>query len=108
MKPAGAYKAGQEGAVEITITPKREYKINDKYPLKLKLAEPPDGSVKFTKAILKREDGVFEPKKGTLKVPFVAARTGKARINGVLSLSVCSDANCIMDKVELELDVDVL
>ncbi len=40
-------------------------------------------------------------------MPFVAAKAGKATISGTLLLSVCSDANCIMDKVPLELTVDV-
>lgn len=107
MKPAVSYKAGQEGTVEISIAPKGEYKINDKYPLKFKAAEAADSSVKYTKPLLKREDGVFEAKKGSLQVPFVASRSGKAKVSGVLSLSVCSEMNCIMDKVELELEVDV-
>ncbi len=37
----------------------------------------------------------------------MAAKSGKVTIAGTLSLSVCSDANCIMDKVPLELAVDV-
>jgi hypothetical protein len=107
MKASGAYKAGQEGTVEIAITPKGDYHINDKYPLKFKAAEPPDASVKYAKSVLKREDGTFEAKKGSLKVPFTAQRSGKAKISGVLSFSVCSDANCIMDKIELETEVAV-
>jgi hypothetical protein len=37
----------------------------------------------------------------------VAAKPGKYAIAGTLFLSVCSDANCIMDKVPLEVSVDV-
>lgn len=107
LKPSGDYKAGQEGTVEIVITAKGDYKINDKYPLKFKASEPADGSVKFSKAVLKREDGTFETKKGNLKVGFTAAKSGKATVSGVLSFSVCSEQNCLMDKVELETTVDV-
>lgn len=104
---SGAYKAGQEGTLEILITAKGDYKINEKYPIKFKAAEPADGSVKFSKAVLKREDGTFELKKGSFKVPFTAAKSGKATVSGVLSLSVCTPENCLMDKVELETTVDV-
>lgn len=107
MKPSASYKAGQEGSVEIAITAKGDYKINEKYPIKFKAAEPADGSVKFAKAVLKREDGSFETKKGSLKVPFTAARSGKATVSGVLSISVCTAETCLMDKVELETTVDV-
>jgi len=107
LKPAGNYKAGQEGTVEIAITAKGDYKINEKYPLKFKASEPADGSVKFSKAVLKREDGTFETHKGSLKLAFTAAKSGKTTVSGVLSLSVCSEKNCLMDKVELETTVDV-
>lgn len=107
LKPSGDYKAGQEGTVEIAISAKGEYKINEKYPLKFKASEPADGSVKFSKAVLKREDGTFDTHKGSLKIAFTPAKGGKATVSGVLSFSVCSEKNCLMDKVELETTVDV-
>jgi hypothetical protein len=107
LKPVASYKAGQEGTVEIAIAAKGEYKINEKYPLKFKASEPADGSVKFAKAVLKREDGTFETHKGSLKVAFTPSKSGKTTVSGVLSLSVCSEKNCMMDKVELETTVDV-
>ena len=61
----------------------------------------------FPKPILQRADGSFEEKKGYFKVPFTAAKAGKVTLGGTLYLSVCSDANCIMDKVPLEVAVDV-
>jgi DsbC/DsbD-like thiol-disulfide interchange protein len=63
--------------------------------------------VTYPKPILQRADGTFEEKKGSFKVPFTAAKAGPVTIAGTLSLSVCSDANCIMDKVPLEVAVDV-
>jgi hypothetical protein len=108
LKPSASYKAGQEGTLEIAISAKGAYKINEKYPLKFKASEPTDGSVKFAKTVLKREDGTFETKKGSLKVAFTPAKSGKTTVSGVLSLSVCSEESCMMDKVELETTVDVL
>ncbi|MFS8069707.1 MAG: hypothetical protein ACMG6S_25355 [Byssovorax sp.] len=107
IKAVGEYKAGSEGTVEITFSTKGEYHINKQYPYKFKASDPAPDGVSFPKPILQRADGSFEEKKGSFKVPFVAAKSGKATISGTLSLSVCSDANCIMDKVPLELAVDV-
>ncbi len=108
IKATGSYKAGAEGAVEVTLTPKGGYHTNAQYPYKFKAADPAPEGVSFPKPVLQRADGSFEEKRGFFKVPFVAAKAGKATIGGTLSLSVCSDANCIMDKVPLEVAVDVL
>jgi hypothetical protein len=107
MKAGSSYKAGAEGAVEVTLTPKGSYHTNDQYPYKFKVADPPPEGVTFPKPLLQRADGSFEKARGTFKVPFVAAKSGKVTIAGTMSLSVCSDANCIMDKVPLEVAVDV-
>lgn len=107
MKATGKYKAGQEGTVEVTLVPKAPYHINDKYPIKFKVTDPAPAGIKYPRAILKREDGTVDDKKALFKVPFVADKAGKAAVSGVLYMSVCSDANCIMDKQELEASVDV-
>lgn len=107
IKSSGTAKAGQEGSVEIVIESKGDYHINSKYPLKFKVKDPAPQGLSYTKTVLKREDGKFEDKKGSLLVPFTAAKAGKVKIEGVLSFSVCSDANCVMEKLDLELDVDV-
>jgi hypothetical protein len=54
-----------------------------------------------------RSDGVFEEKKAVLAVPFVADGPGERTVGGTLSLSVCSQANCLMDKPALEATVKV-
>lgn len=107
MKSTGTYKAGQEGTVDVMLLSKGDYHINDKYPIKFKLVDPAPDGVSFPKPLLKREDGVFEEKKGLLKVPFVAAKKGQTKVAGVLSFSVCSTGNCLMQKQELEALVDV-
>lgn len=107
MKPMGEYKAGQEAAVEVIIASKAGYHINAQYPYKFKVAEPAPEGVTFPKPLLKREDGTFGEQRGSFKVPFTAAKSGKTKIAGVLSFSVCSEANCLMDRQALALDVDV-
>ena len=107
IKGSGAYKAGAEGTVDITFATKGDYHINKQYPYKFKATDPAPEGISFPKPILQRADGSFEEKSGSFKVPFVVSKAGKATVSGTLSLSVCSDANCIMDKVDLALDVDV-
>lgn len=107
-KPSGTYKIGAEGAIEVTLASKGAYHVNDKYPIKWKAAEPPPDGVTFPKPVLRKEDGVVTQTNASFKVPFVASKAGKTTLVGTLSFSVCSDANCLMDKVELALDVDVL
>jgi ABC-type glycerol-3-phosphate transport system substrate-binding protein len=104
---SGAYKAGTEGAVEVTLVPKGGYHTNAQYPYKFKVADPPADGVSYPKPLVQRADGAFEEKKGSFKIPFIAQKSGKSTVGGTLSLSVCSDANCIMDKVPLEVTVDV-
>jgi hypothetical protein len=107
IKPAGAAATGKEGAVEVILVPKGGYHTNAQYPYKFKLNDPPPEGVSYPKPVLQRADGTFEEKKGFFRVPFVASKAGKVTIGGTLHLSVCSDANCIMDKVPLEVAVDV-
>jgi|SRR5689334_238464 len=106
MVATGAYKAGAEGAVQITIVPKGEYHMNAQYPYKFKANAPADG-LTYPKPMLQRADGKFEEKRGTFSVPFVAAKAGKVTVGGLLNMSVCSAANCIVEKVPLDLVVDV-
>jgi hypothetical protein len=107
MKTTGPYKAGAEGTLEVTLRTKGGYHTNDTYPYKFKAADPAPEGITFPKPVLLRADGSFEKTRGTFRIPFIAAKAGRATIAGTLHLSVCSDANCIMDKVALELPVDV-
>jgi hypothetical protein len=106
-KAVGPAKVGQESTIEINLTTKGDYHINKQYPYKFKTADPPPAGVTFPKPTLLRADGTFDEKTGKFKVPFVAAKAGKVTIGGTFSVSVCSDANCIMDKQNVDVDVDV-
>jgi hypothetical protein len=107
IRASGSYKAGTEGTVEVVLTAKSGYHTNAQYPYKFKASDPPPEGVTFPRPVLVRADGTFEEKRGSFRVPFLAAKAGKPTIGGTLYLSVCSDANCIMDKVPLEVPVDV-
>lgn len=105
LEAAGPFKAGEKGAANVVLVPKGVYKVNDEYPMKLKLSDS-DG-VTYEKATLKKADFEFSPKKGTFAVAFTPAKAGKAKISGTLSMSVCSEENCLIEKVSLEKEIDV-
>ena len=107
LKASGTYKKGVEGTVEIILTPKNGHHVNPDYPAKFKVTDPAPEGITYPKKILKREDGKFEEKGATLKIPFVAANAGKQKVSGAFHFSVCSEKNCFMEKVDLDVDVDV-
>ena len=107
IKLEGAYKAGAAGTVVVTLTSRGGYHTNSEYPYKFQLADPPPEGVSYPKPVLQRVDGIFEEHRATFRAPFVASRSGLAKIGGKLFMSLCSEANCIIDRVPLEVDVDV-
>ncbi len=107
IKPVGTYAVGKVGNVEIVLTTKSPYHVNDAYPYKFRTPDPAPAGVTYPKPLLVRADGKFDEKTATFQLPFEVSKAGKHKIGGTLSLSVCSSSNCIMEKVELELDVDV-
>jgi hypothetical protein len=104
---AGPCKKDQTCTAEIVVLAKGEYHINDKYPYRFKLEDPPPAGLKYPKAVIGKEDGTMDEHKVTLKVPFIPAAAGDKKVAGTLSLSVCSAANCLMDKQQLDLAVKV-
>jgi len=104
---AGPCKKDQTCTAEVVVQAKGEYHINDKYPYRFKLEDPPPTGLKYPKAVIGKEDGTMDERKVTLKVPFVPASAGDKKVAGTLSLSVCTAANCLMDKQQLDLTVKV-
>jgi hypothetical protein len=107
IRPAGACKKDQLCATEVLVEAKGEYHINDKYPYKFKLEDPPPPAMRYPKPVVGKEDATMDEHKVVLKVPFVSEATGDKKVSGTLSLSVCSAANCLMDKQPLEVTVKV-
>jgi hypothetical protein len=97
----------QTCTVHAEIIAKGEYHINESYPYKFRVDAAPPVGLAYPKPVVGRDDGQFEAQKAVLRVPFVAAAAGDKKVGGVLSLSVCSAKNCLMDKQALELTVKV-
>jgi hypothetical protein len=105
---AGPCRKGQTCIMHVELQAKGEYHINDKYPYRFKVQDPPAEGVKYPKPAVGRENGSFEEKKAVLDVPFIVEGSGStASVGGTLSLSVCSAANCLVDKQSLEVTAKV-
>ncbi len=104
---SGSYQAGTEGTVKITLVPKGDRHINPDYPHQFKTTDPAPEGVTYPKPVLSKADGSFGEKLGTFSLPFTVSKAGKAKIGGTLRLSVCNDSQCVLDKVDLAIDVDV-
>ena len=107
LKLVDHLKAGKETSFEITLQTKGDYHINKLYPYKFKAQDPAPEGVTYPKPVLARGDGQFEEKRGSLKGSVVVAKAGHAHVEGTFYMSVCSDANCVMEKVALSQDVEV-
>jgi hypothetical protein len=107
MKADGPCKKDSTCTAEVLVEAKGEYHINDKYPYRFKLEDPPPQGIKYPKPVVGKEDGTMDERKVVLKVPFVSETSGAKKVSGTLSLSVCSAANCLMDKQPLEVTVKV-
>jgi hypothetical protein len=103
IKKTGDYKKDTEGTVEVTVTVlSGEFHINDQYPHKF-TPKDADGVTFKGPAMKDRAD----QKTLVIKVPFTPTKTGPVTVGGKLAISVCSDKNCLMEKQDLELALNV-
>jgi hypothetical protein len=107
IHPAGPCKKDQTCTAVVLVEAKGDYHINDKYPYKFRAEDPAPQGLKYPKPTVGKEDATIEEHKVTLKVPFISEGAGDVKVAGTLSLSVCSAANCLMDKQALEVTVKV-
>jgi hypothetical protein len=105
IAPSGAYAAGKEGTVEVVLDAKPPFHVNDQYPIKFKLKESP--GVKYPAPIVGKDKAKVEKMKATLPVAFVPESAGQRTVSGQFLFSVCTDENCLMEKRDLSLTVDV-
>ena len=99
-----SYKKGQPATVTAIVNPVGGYKINMEYPYKFKMAAAPPG-VTYPEAIVRAVNRT--EKRATMSIPFTPDAAGNATISGECSLSVCTDSNCVIEKVNLSVSVKV-
>jgi len=106
LQPAKAsLKAGQAGSVEVVLTAKAPFHVNDKYPIKLKLKETP--GVKYENLVVGKDAVKLEAMKAVMPVSFTPDAAGKRTVAGQFAFSVCTEDKCLMEKRDLALDVTV-
>ncbi|MFO0678508.1 MAG: hypothetical protein U0169_18365 [Polyangiaceae bacterium] len=105
IKAEGACKAGSECKATVKLTTTGAYHINKEYPYKLVVA-PVEG-VKLAKESFKRADGTFDEHTGTFVIAFTPSKAGKVKLASKFNLSACSEKDCLMERPDLELEVDV-
>lgn len=104
---AGGCAASAECTATLSVETKGGATLDPSQPLVFEAKQPWPRGLTYTKTPLKRVDGRFDEKKGTLPVGFTAAKAGKVWIGGTFSMSVCTASSCIMEKVDLALEVEV-
>ncbi len=105
LEPAGEYAVGKEGAVTLTLKAAPPYKVNDQYPHKFKAKE--GAGVKYAAAVVGKDKAKLDKQSLTMPVAFSAETPGKVTVAGQFLFSVCTDENCLMEKRDLALTVDV-
>jgi hypothetical protein len=99
-----SYKKGQEGTIVAVVVAADDYKINQEYPYKFTLDAAPAG-ISYPSSVVR--DVARGNKKAIITILFKPDAAGKATVSGECSLSVCTEKNCIIDKVKLAVDVTV-
>ena len=105
LTSSGAYQAGKEGTVQIVLDAKAPFHVNDQYPIKFKVKE--GAGVKFAAPIVGKDKAKLEAMRATMPVAFTPESAGQHTVAGQLSFSVCTDENCLMEKRDLSLVVEV-
>ena len=96
---AGA--VGDSTAIVVVIKATGQYKVNAKYPHKVKLGEPPAG-LELPRRTLKRADGELgDAQTFTFRIPAKATKAGSFAVTGKLKFSVCDATSCLIKKEAL-------
>lgn len=105
MAAKGPYKSGQQGEVDVILVSKGNFHVNDKYPIKLKLA--PNSAIKYPAPVVTKDQVTLERTRAVMKVVLTPTSGGKQRVAGEFAFSICTDDVCLMEKRDLEQAIDV-
>src|SRR2546423_721413 len=82
IRSTGSCKKDNTCTAEVEVEAKGDYHINDKYPYRFKVEDPPPPGLKYPKAVIGKEDGTMDLRKVVLKVPFIAESVGDKKVAG--------------------------
>lgn len=89
-------KVGQAAKAVLRVVPKGAWKVNLKYPIRLKL-QPPAG-VEVAKTDLAAGDAHVTEKEAKFEVTYTLKEAGARTVNGELKFSVCVVDKCDIKK----------
>jgi len=114
VEGGGECKANTDCTVQITLTAKNGFHVNNDYPYKFKADEVAgveyQGRDAGGKNVFSKAQGDFKiesKEKGSLTIKLKVAKPGEVKLTGKFKLSVCSDQNCQMDTADLAIPVKV-
>lgn len=87
--------------VQVSLQAKAPYHINDSYPHKVKAVLPAPAGVRFPKELVGREEAKLTTSDARFPFPVLFEKAGTATVSMNVSFSVCTDTNCLMEKVAL-------
>jgi hypothetical protein len=106
IAPEGTYSAGKTGVAAIELTAKAGFKCNDQYPYKFKAKASPD--IAYASPVVGKDALRLEGKdKAVMKVAFTPNGSGKKTVGGQFAFSVCTEEQCLVERRDLELTIDV-
>ena len=103
--PKGPFKVGDAGRVDVRLTGRNGYHVNQEYPIELTLA-PPEG-LKLAKAKLVRADAAtFEEAQAIFGVSLTPESAGRKALRGTLNFSVCNPQNCLLERQDVSAEFE--
>ncbi len=96
-------KVGRAGELRVVLEGIAPYKCNEKYPQKFVLER--NEAVRFEQTTVREVQ--FSQQRALMRIPVAPLRPGPQEVSGLLSFSVCSDSECLIEKRRLSLKVDV-
>lgn len=101
------FKVGGEGRVEVRLTGRNGYHVNQEYPIELTL-QPPAG-LKLAKAKLVRADAsAFEEAQAVFPIGLTPEAAGRKALRGTLNFSVCNPQNCLLERQDVAVEIDAV
>jgi hypothetical protein len=105
---------GATCAVGLRLVATGAFHINDEYPYRFKADDAKDvqffGTDSGGKSVFSKAAGDWQKadaKSGAMTVKFAPASSGQKTIAGTLKLSVCSEANCLLEQRQVSAPVEV-
>jgi len=107
-----APKQGQPSTLLVQLDTRNGFHLNEDYPINFKA----DAETGFEKAKASKGDGVElapgdakgeEKHRALVRLRFNPRAPGQALVGGVFAFSSCSAERCLIDKIEVRVQVDV-